>query len=135
MGERVGLKFNFEKITKAPNTTLAHCLLALTPEGKVDQVIDDLYAAYFEHGQDIGDLEFLLRVGESHGMDSQTLREQMLDAQTHAGVLQEVEQAYRLGINGVPFFVIDDKYAFSGAQPPEIITQILQRVEMEKEKK
>jgi predicted DsbA family dithiol-disulfide isomerase len=74
MGERVGLIFNFEKITKAPNTTLVHCLISLTPDGKVDMVIEDLYEAYFEHGQDIGDLEVLLRVAESHGLDVQILR-------------------------------------------------------------
>jgi predicted DsbA family dithiol-disulfide isomerase len=132
MGERVGLIFNFEKITKAPNTTLVHCLISLTPDGKVDMVIEDLYEAYFEHGQDIGDLEVLLRVAESHGLDVQILRMGMLDAETQARVFHEVEQAYRLGIQGVPFFVIDDTYAFSGAQPPEVITQILQRVEKEK---
>lgn len=67
------------------NTTLAHSLISIISDEKVDSVIEDL-----------------------------------------------VEQAYRLGINGVPFFDVDDTYAFSGAQPPEIITQVLQRVEKEK---
>lgn len=49
MGERAGLVFNFEKITRAPNTMLSHALIALTPDEKRDSMIEDIYAAYFEH--------------------------------------------------------------------------------------
>ena len=133
MGEQIGLRFNFEDITKAPNTMLSHALLALTPDGKADSVIDDVYAAYFEHGQDIGDIEVLLQIAERHGLDGDRLKVQMQEAETQSKVQKEVEEAYRLGVSGVPFFVIDQKYAFSGAQPPEVITQILQKVEKEKE--
>jgi predicted DsbA family dithiol-disulfide isomerase len=131
MGEDIGLKFNFEDITKAPNTTLSHALIALTPNGKVDSVIDDVYAAYFEHGQDIGDIDVLLHVAEKNGMDAPSLKVQMVEAETRSKVLAEVEEAYQLGVSGVPFFVINHTYAFSGAQPPHVITQILQKVEME----
>ena len=134
MGERMGLTFNFEGITKAPNTTLSHCLISLTPDGKVDSVIEDIYAAYFEHGQDIGDIEVLLKIAERHQLDAPSLRVQMMEAETQARVQAEVEESYRLGISGVPFFVINHKYAFSGAQPPEVITNILKEVS-EKERK
>ncbi|MBC7878627.1 MAG: DsbA family oxidoreductase [Anaerolineales bacterium] len=131
MGESVGLKFNFEAITKAPNTTLSHALIALTPNEKVDSVIDDVYAAYFEHGQDIGDIEVLLKVAEKNGMDAPSLKVHMMDAETRFKVQAEVDEAYQLGVSGVPFFVVNHKYAFSGAQPPQVITQILQKVEKE----
>jgi len=131
MGANLGIKFNFEAITKAPNTTLSHALIALTPKAKVDSVIDDVYAAYFEHGQDIGDIEVLLKVAEKNGLDVPSLRLQMMEAETRSKVQAEVEEAYQLGVSGVPFFVINHKYAFSGAQPPQMITQILQKVEKE----
>ena len=131
MGAGIGLKFNFESITKAPNTTLSHALIALTPNEKVDSVIDDVYAAYFEHGQDIGDIEVLLKVAEKNGMDAPSLKARMMEAETLSKVQAEVEEAYQLGVSGVPFFVINHKYAFSGAQPPQVITQILQNVEKE----
>lgn len=127
----MGLKFNFEDITMAPNTTLSHALIALTPTQKVDSVIDDVYAAYFEHGQDIGDIEVLLKVAEKNGLDVPSLRLQMMEAETRSKVQAEVEEAHQLGVSGVPFFVINHKYAFSGAQPPHMITQILQKVEKE----
>ncbi len=132
MGERVGLTFNFEDITRAPNTTLSHYLISLTPNEKVDSVIEDIYAAYFEHGQDIGDIEVLLKIAERHQLDAPSLRVQMMEAETQSRVQAEVEESYQLGISGVPFFVINHKYAFSGAQPPEVITQILEKIEKEK---
>lgn len=131
MSERVGLTFNFENITRAPNTMLSHCLIALTPNEKVDSVIEDVYAAYFEHGQDIGDIEVLLQIAEKHGLDVPGLQVQMKDLRVQSRVWADVNQAYKLGIGGVPFFVIDQKYAFSGAQPSEVITQILERIKKE----
>lgn len=131
MGEQVGLKFNFEDITKAPNTMLSHCLISLLPDGKVDPVIDDIYSAYFEHGQDIGDIETLLKIAQKHGFDADRLKVQMREAEVQSKVQAEVNEAYQMGISGVPFFIINNKYAFSGAQPPEVITQILQKIEKE----
>jgi len=131
MGERVGLKFNFEEITKAPNTLLAHCLLALLPDHLVDSVLDDLYSAYFEHGQDIGDIETLLQIAKKHEVEITNLPVRMQEAEVKSKVQVEVNEAYQMGISGVPFFIINQKYAFSGAQPPEVITQILQKIEKE----
>lgn len=132
MGEHVGLTFNFEAIQKAPNTMLSHCLIELAPGDKVDDVIEDIYAAYFEYGQDIGSIDVLLEIAKKHGMDAPDLRARMLEGETRARVQEQVQQAYWLGIQAVPFFVIDQKYGFSGAQPPEVITQILEQVQKEK---
>lgn len=131
MGEQIGLKFNFEDITKAPNTMLAHCLLALLPDRVVDSVLDDLYSAYFEHGQDIGDIETLLQIAQKHGVDATNLKVQMQEAEIKSKVQAQVDESHRMGISGVPFFIINQKYTFSGAQPPEVITQILQKIEKE----
>lgn len=128
MGEAVGLTFRMDKVTRAPNSTLSHCLIALAPPDVREQVIEDIYAAYFEHGQDVGDSAVLIQIGERLGMDADRLRVDLTGAAVRAQVEAEAREAGRLGISGVPFFIINDKYAFSGAQPPEVILDVLRRV-------
>ena len=60
--------FNFKDIPKAPNTTLAHCLIALTPEPYQSEMIEAIYDAFFEHGQDVGDVEVLLALAAQVGL-------------------------------------------------------------------
>jgi predicted DsbA family dithiol-disulfide isomerase len=74
MGLATGLIFNFEQITNAPNTLLSHALINLAPATVRDAVIEDVYAAYFEFGQDIGDLETLVEIGAGQGMERVDLR-------------------------------------------------------------
>ena len=127
-GARAGLNFNFEAITRAPNTTLSHQLINLAPAAQREAMIDAVYAAYFEHGRDIGDLDTLLDIAAAQGLD----RDQTAARLTAGDGLQNVQQdlafARQNGISGVPFFVINNKYAFSGAQPPAMIRRVLDQV-------
>lgn len=129
MGADVGLMFNFEDISRAPNTELSHRMLALAPDEHKGALLEGIYAAYFEFGRDIGDPEVLLDVAESVGLDREELAERLRQGDGRAEVQSAVESARRLGISGVPFFVINDKYAFSGAQPPAMIKRVLEQVE------
>lgn len=128
LGEAAGIIFNMDRITKAPNSLLSHCLIALAPVEVREALIDDIYAAYFEHGQDIGDLEILLQIGRQHGLNPVKLRQEITGEAVRAQVEMEAQQAHKLGITGVPFFIMNDQYAFSGAQPPEVITNLLRKV-------
>ena len=128
VGEAVGLVFNLDKITKAPNSTLSHCLIALANPDIREQVVEAVYAAYFEHGLDIGDGETLIQIGKNFGMDENRLRVDLGAETVRAQVEAEAREAGQLGVSGVPFFVINDKYAFSGAQPPEVILNTLRKV-------
>jgi predicted DsbA family dithiol-disulfide isomerase len=128
LGQEVGIVFNMDKITKAPNSLLSHCLIALAPPEVREALIEDVYAAYFEHGQDIGDRETLAQIGQRHGLSVDRLRFELTGEAVRAEVEAEARQAHRLGISGVPFFIINDKYAFSGAQPPEVILNVLRQV-------
>lgn len=128
MGEAAGLVFNMDKIGKAPNSTLSHCLIAIAPADIREQVIEAVYAAYFEDGQDIGDIETLIQIGKKFRMDEDRLRVDLSTGTARAQVEAEAREASRLGVSGVPFFVINDKYAFSGAQPPEVILNTLRKV-------
>ena len=127
-GAAVGLTFNFEAIEKTPNTMLSHRLAYLAPEDKRGEVLDALYAAYFEHGRDIGDIDVLVDVAQSCGLDGAAIREALAGEAGTAEVLADVAFAQQVGISGVPFFIFNDKYAFSGAQPPEMIRHVLAQV-------
>lgn len=128
MGEAVGLTFNFEQITRAPNTELSHRLIALTPDDRRQEVIDAIYAAYFEFGRDIGDLDVLLETASECGLDATDLRPLLEGDAARAEVEEDVEWARQAGISGVPFFVVNSQYAFSGAQPPETIIRVMKQV-------
>ncbi|MEO0564444.1 MAG: DsbA family oxidoreductase [Chloroflexota bacterium] len=131
MGEQVGLKFNFENIEHAPNTTLSHRLIALAPTDQQESMIDAVYAAYFEHGRNIGALDVLLDIATEQGLDRESTREALTgDAET-ASVAADVQQARQLGVTGVPFFVFNQRYAFSGAQPTEVFLQVMEKVATE----
>ena len=122
------MTFNFEAITRAPNTSLSHQLIALAPQVKRPALIETVYDAYFEYGQDIGDLDLLVEIAERHGLDPQVVRKKLAAGDARAQVERSVAEAQAVGITGVPFFVIDNQYAFSGAQPPEAMRRILQQI-------
>lgn len=127
-GAAVGLTFNFEAIERAPNTLLSHRLAYLTPEDKRGDVLDAVYAAYFEHGRDIGDADVLAGIAAAAGLDGAAIRAALAGDAGEAEVMADIEFARQVGISGVPFFIFNDKYAFSGAQPPEAIRRVLQQV-------
>ena len=131
MGAQIGLTFNFENISRAPNTTLSHQLIAMTPEDKREAIVDAIYAAYFEHGHDIGDLEVLLAIAADQGGDPLVVREQLVTGAGLAAVQADLDFARRQGISGVPFFIFNNRYAFSGAQPPHMIRRVLEQVAAE----
>jgi len=126
-GAKVGLTFNFEAITQAPNSTLSHQLIFLTPDDQREAMIDALYAAYFEHGQDIGKLDVLVDVARTQGLDADVIRTKLQAGEGRQAVLDDADQAHRLGINGVPFFVFNNRLAFSGAQPVSVMLDVLKQ--------
>jgi predicted DsbA family dithiol-disulfide isomerase len=119
-GRRAGVEFNFDDAIRAPSED-AHRLIYLAPEELKTAVLDGLQRAYFNEGKNVADLETLADIAEATGMDrGETLRR----LQSDEGVVETaaaIEDAYRLGVTGVPFFVFDQRYALSGAQPPETI--------------
>ncbi|MDX2140532.1 MAG: DsbA family oxidoreductase [Chloroflexota bacterium] len=127
-GKRVGLTFNFDTITHAPNTLLAHRLIALTPDAQRTAMIDALYDAYFEHGQNVGDIEVLLRIAAGQGLDAESLRQQLASGAAEEAVLAEADFGVRLGVSGVPLFVFNEQYALSGAQPAHVLKKVMDQV-------
>lgn len=126
-GAAVGLTFNFEAIEKAPNTLLSHRLVYITPEPQRGALLDALYAAYFEFGRDIGDRGVLVDVAAAVGLDAAETRTQLAGDTGAVEVMADVAFARQVGITGVPFFIFNERVAFSGAQPPDVILRVLRQ--------
>ncbi len=122
-----GLHYDFDALVVA-GSLRAHQLLHLAAEhGAADQVKEALLSAHFEHGVDIGDVEQLTRIGVAAGLDGDEIVQALADERFVGAVRADIDEARRLGIQGVPFFVVAERYGISGAQPPEVIGQALQK--------
>ena len=120
-----GLDFHFENAQSGP-TFDAHRLLHLAlDQGVQDAVKESLVRAYFTEGVAVHDREQLVRIGEEAGLDADTVRQMLADGSFATEVRADEAEAQELGISGVPFFVIDRRYAISGAQPAELIGRAL----------
>ncbi len=105
---------------------LLHLALA---QGRQEALLDALYAANFADAEPLfGDAERLVAVAVGAGLDEQAVRRTLADPDAYAAdVRRDEAQATELGITGVPFFVVDGRYAVSGAQPPEVFAEALRR--------
>ena len=120
------LNYDFDAIVVA-NSFLAHRFLHLAKRrGVMAKAKEELLSGHFEHGRNIGDVEYLAEVGQNVGIDAAEVRQVLSTKDFTAEVEADIAEARALGANGVPFFVIDRKYGISGAQPPETFTQALE---------
>jgi predicted DsbA family dithiol-disulfide isomerase len=110
------------------NTLLAHQLLHLAAEhGKRNELKERLLHAYFEEGRPVFDVESLVPFAVEVGLDEAEVREALADRRYLAAVREDGATAQALGATGVPFFVVDRTYGAAGAQPAELLLQILER--------
>ncbi len=124
-GEDVGLTFNFSSIPRQPNTFDSLRLVRWSESAGVhDAVVEALFKQYFIDDVDVGDREALVKIAADCGMDGDLVRELYEKDADRDLVMAEEGVARRMGINGVPCFVIDHKYAISGAQDPSVLTHV-----------
>jgi predicted DsbA family dithiol-disulfide isomerase len=125
-GREDGIEFAFERMTRTPSTLAAHRLiLHAEEEGRGEPLMLELFKALFERGKDIGRHEQLIESAGAVGLDLAETAE-FLDGRRHAGdVMAAHQRAEQLGVRGVPLFVVGGRHAISGAQPPEILTGLL----------
>lgn len=128
LGREAGVNYNFDAIKVSPNTMDAHRVIrwaAQAGPGIQNKVVDRLFRLYFEEGADIGDHEVLAGVAQECGMDPEIVRQLLpLDAE-ESGVIGEIAEAKKLGIQGVPCFIFNQKYAVSGAQTPDVLIEAM----------
>lgn len=132
LGRPEGIDFHFERIRRVPSSVDAHRLVRLAGQhGIADALVDGLFTAHFSEGADIGDHEVLARLGERYGLDQRTVLRFLATGLEVEAVHAENLRAHRLGINGVPCFVISggggigSSHAIAGAQEPEVLGRLL----------
>lgn len=126
-----GLAYDFDTLVVANSHRgheLIHFAAQADPDGSLgtqDQAKEALLSAHFEQGVDIGDVDALVAIAVGLGLDGEAARKALTERDFEAAVQQDIAEARTLGIQGVPFFVIDRKYGISGAQSPEVFSQTL----------
>jgi len=122
VGREAGIEFRFDLIERTPNTIPAHRLIryAQRPDiGQGDAVTDMLFRAYFLEGRSIGDAAALIDLGVEAGLEREPLAAYFETDEDVDEIQAEDMFARRSGIGGVPCFIVNGKYALSGAQEPE----------------
>ncbi len=123
----VGLAYDYENLYPA-NTFDAHRLAKLAEqEGKGAQAAEKFLNAYFVQAKQIGEEDVLLDLATDLGISKDRAKEVLSSDEFAADVKQDIAEAGQIGVKGVPFFVIDRKYAISGAQPAETFANALQK--------
>jgi predicted DsbA family dithiol-disulfide isomerase len=108
--------FNHDKMERTPNTIDAHRLIRLAgQQGKQDEVVERLFAAYFNEGRDIGDPTVLADIGASAGLDRAKILVMLASDEGQADVRSELRRAMTLRVSGVPTVLVDGVPLFSGA--------------------
>ena len=111
------LKFNLDKIKITPNTILSHILIKLAFKKKVGyEVLNEIFAAYFCNGMNIGDINILIEIGKSKKINEKEIKDVFASSEEINDISKRDSIARHIGINGVPFFEINNKTYISGAQ-------------------
>ena len=111
------LKFNLDKIQVTPNTCLSHILTKLAFTKKIGyQVLSEIYNSYFSKGENIGDVDILISIGKSQNISEKEIIDSFSSDKEISDISKSNSIARSMGINGVPFFEINNKTYVSGAQ-------------------
>lgn len=125
MAKKAGLEFNMDKLVPA-NSFNAHRIIHLAKKsGKQDEMKEALLKAKFVEGKDISDNETLVSVASTVGVPEADAKRVLNSEEFSSDVRHDEQEARELQISGVPFFVFNNKYAVSGAQPPEAFLEVL----------
>ena len=126
IGRAEGVRFNFDRIRRTPSSVDAHRLVRFAARfGPADGIVETLFSAHFTDGLDIGDESILVAIGQASGLDARAVRRFLHSDEDVDSVHADNLCAHRLGINGVPCFVIAGRHAIAGAQEPEVIERLL----------
>jgi predicted DsbA family dithiol-disulfide isomerase len=126
IGRVEGVQFRFDRIRRTPSSVDAHRLVRWAARfGRASETVEALFSAHFTDGLDIGDLQVLASVGHAVGLDTAAARRHLAGDEDVDVIHADNLRAQRLGINGVPCFVIAGRHAIAGAQEPEVIERLL----------
>jgi len=128
-GESENIFFAFDRIGRTPNTLDSHRLIRWAgTAGVQNDVVELLFAAYFEQGRDIGDTDVLAEIAAEAGMDETLVKQLLAEGADRELVEREDMLAHKMGISGVPTFIFANKYLVSGAHDPESLVQLIDKI-------
>jgi predicted DsbA family dithiol-disulfide isomerase len=128
-GEKDGIAFDFAAIARRPDTLDSHRLIRWAEAAGVqDEVVERLFIAYFENGEDIGDIRILADIADICGMDGVEVARMLETDQDRSLVEREDGIAHEMGVTGVPAMIFGNKLAVSGAREPELLVSVIDRV-------
>lgn len=127
MAKDVGLHYNYDAIVNT-NTLDAHRLSHYAKKFNKDkEIVEELFRAHFIEGLDIGDIDVLGKLGDRVGLDSEDIKNVLKSEEFISEVDTDKYMASQYEITSVPFFIFNDKYAISGAQPPEAFLDTMKK--------
>lgn len=127
MAREVGIEFDLENSVPA-NSFKAHRLIQLAKSKDLGNEIEEaLFKTHFEDAKNIDDTRVLVEVATSIGLDAEDVKKTLESDAFAYEVKQDEMEARNIGVRGVPFFVFNDKYAISGAQPSEAFLETLKK--------
>jgi len=125
-GKKNKIFFQFNKITKTPNSFFSHKLLAYAHNKKKQtEVLELLFYKYFIEGEDIGSLDVLINVSKDADIYDDNIEKYIISNQDNHSLLNEEKQANNIGINSVPCFIFNKEIVINGAQPTKNFIQII----------
>ena len=128
-GQMAGIAFRFEAIQRQPNTVDAHRLIHLAgTKGIQDAMVEGLFRAYFLEAVDLTRLENLAAIAADAGLDRDEATAYLRSEQDRLRIGTADHHARTIGVQGVPFFIFAQKFAVSGAQPPEVLLDVMQKI-------
>jgi predicted DsbA family dithiol-disulfide isomerase len=126
VGRTVGIEFAFDRIERQPNTKAAHALIALAGDHAVQPAVKEaMMRAWFIEGRDLTDIDTLVEVVGAAGLDATRARAHLADPEALRAIDAADLQARRLGVEGVPFFIFNRRYAVSGAQEAQTLVDAM----------
>ena len=126
IGASEGIGFRFDRISRSPNTLDAHRMVWLSQRhGGQDAVVEALFNAYFVDGTDVGEAHNLAAIAAAAGMEKTFVERFLASDDGLRAVLDEERQFKAMGINGVPGFISNGRYLFSGAIEAQMMVDAL----------
>lgn len=127
LGAAEGLHFRFDLLRRVPASLNAHRLLRwASRQAPAESLVTAIFRAHFTEGQDIGQTGTLAALAAGEGLDGEAARRFLLGQGEAEWVHLENLRAHRLGINGVPCFLLDGQHAIAGAQEAEVLERLIE---------
>jgi predicted DsbA family dithiol-disulfide isomerase len=128
MAKRVGLDYQMDTLILT-NTFDAHRLtMYAKTKGLMKEMTERILHAYFTESKHIGDHETLTQLAVEVGLNREAVEKMLASDEMADEVRADEQTAKQIGVTGVPFFLFDQKYALTGAQPTDVFVQVMEKI-------